>query len=344
MFGRGSSALGIDLGTCNTLIYVAGKGILINEPSVVAVEKGTNKIMAVGSDAKRMLFKTPGSIHAIRPMRGGVIADLDSTERMIRYFIAKALPRYRFVKPRMVIGIPSSITEVERRAVEECAYKAGAREVVVIPESLAAAIGAEIPINEPAGHMIVDIGGGTTEISVISLGDMVVTKAIRTAGDDFDEAIIKYIRSELNLIVGGGAAERLKIELGNAFREKDVDNEKVEIKGTDASSGLPKRMEINSEQVRKALETPVAIILEEIKSLLGKTPPELAADIVERGIVMTGGGSLLKGLPKLISRETGVSVIIAPDPLNCVALGAGKYFEKSRGFDSNRSDYDSLND
>ncbi|MDR0497948.1 MAG: rod shape-determining protein [Treponema sp.] len=340
MLGR-SSAIGIDLGTCNTLIYVAGKGILINEPSVVAVEKGTNKVMAVGTDAKKMLFKTPGSIHAIRPMRGGVIADLESTEKMIRYFISKALPRYRFIKPRMVFGIPSSITEVERRAVEECAYKAGAREVVVIPESLAAAIGADIPINEPAGHMICDIGGGTTEISVISLGDMVVTNAIRTAGDDFDEAIIKYTRSELNLIIGGGAAERLKIELGNAFPEKE--SEKVEIKGTDAGSGLPKRLEISSGQIRDALKIPVYKILDEIKSLLGKTPPELAADIVERGIIMSGGGSLLKGLPKLISRETGVSVILAQNPLDCVALGAGKYFEKPRGFENIRSVYDNLN-
>jgi rod shape-determining protein MreB len=342
MFGHGTSAIGIDLGTCNTLIYVSGKGILINEPSVVAVEKGTNKVMAVGTDAKRMLFKTPGSIHAIRPLRGGVIADLESTEKMIRHFIAKALPRYRFIKPRMVIGIPSSITEVERRAVEECAYKAGAREVVVIPESLAAAIGAEIPISEPAGHMICDIGGGTTEISVISLGDMVVSNAIRTAGDDFDEAIIKYIRSELNLIIGGGASERLKIEIGNAFPESS--KERVEIKGTDASSGLPKRLEIDSEQVREALKVPVYKILDEIKSLLGKTPPELAADIVERGIVMTGGGSLLKGLPKLISKETGVSVILAQSPLDCVALGAGKYFEKTKGFDNIHNMYDNLND
>jgi rod shape-determining protein MreB and related proteins len=339
MFGQ-NTAIGIDLGTCNTLIYITGKGILINEPSVVAVEKGTNKVMAVGADAKRMLFKTPGSIHAIRPMRGGVIADLESTEKMIRYFISKALPRYRVFKPRMVIGIPSSITEVERRAVEECAYKAGAREVVIIPESLAAAIGAEIPIHEPAGHMIIDIGGGTSEISVISLGDMVVTNAIRTAGDDFDEAIIKYVRSELNLIIGGGGAERLKIEIGNAFPDKEI--EKMEIKGTDAGTGLPRRLEIDSEQIREALKVPVNIILDEIKSILGKTPPELAADIVERGIVMTGGGSLLKGLPKLISKETGVSVILAQSPLDCVALGAGKYFEKTRGYEI-RNMYDSLN-
>ena len=339
MFGR--AAIGIDLGTCNTLIYVAGKGIIISEPSVVAVEKGTNKVVAVGQDAKRMLFKTPGSIHAIRPLRGGVIADLESTEKMIRYFISRAMPRYKFIKPRMVIGIPSTITEVERRAVEECAYKAGAREVAVIPESLAAAIGAEIPINEPAGHMICDIGGGTTEISVISLGDMVVSNAIRTAGDDFDEAIIKYVRSELNLIIGGGAAERLKIEIGNAYPDREI--EKVEVKGTDTGSGLPKRMEIDSEQIREALKVPVFKIVDEIKSILGKTPPELAADIVERGIVMTGGASLLKGLAKLISKETGVSVILAPSPMDCVALGAGMYFDRSKGLDINREIYNNLN-
>jgi len=340
MFGRGSSTIGIDLGTCNTLIYISGRGIVINEPSVVAVEKGTNNVRAVGAAAKQMLFKTPGSIHAIRPLRGGVIADLESTEKLIRHFISKALPRYRLWKPRMVFGIPSSITEVERRAVEECAYKAGARDVVVIAESLAAAIGAEIPIHEPAGHMVCDIGGGTSEISVISLGDMVVTNAIRTAGDDFDDAIIKYVRSELNLIIGGGAAERLKIEIGNAFPDKTI--EKVEVKGTDAGSGLPRRLEIDSEQIREALKVPVFKIIDEIKSILGKTPPELAADIVERGIVMTGGGSLLKGLPKLISKETGVSVIIAQSPLDCVALGAGKYYESKSNENSNNM-YDNLN-
>jgi rod shape-determining protein MreB len=297
--------------------------------------------MAVGTDAKNMLWKTPGSIHVIRPMRGGVIANLEATEKMIRYFISKVMPRYKLIKPRMVIGIPSSITEVESRAVEECAYKAGAREVVVIEESLAAAIGAGIPINEPAGHMIVDIGGGTTEISVISLGDMVVTNAIRTAGDDFDDGIIKYVRSELNLIIGGGIAERLKIDIGNASADKNI--EKVEIKGTDATSGLPKRMEIDSEQVREALKEPTYRIVEEIKTILGRTPPELAADIVERGIVMTGGGSLLKGLPKLISKETGVPVIIAEQPLDCIAMGAGKYFEFAKNFHNTRSIYDSLN-
>ncbi|MDR2758549.1 MAG: rod shape-determining protein [Spirochaetaceae bacterium] len=341
MFGKSSSDIGIDLGTCNTLIYIRGKGIVINEPSVVAVERGTKRVMAVGTDAKNMLWRTPGNIIAIRPMRDGVIADLESTEKMIRYFISKVLPRYRFIKPRMVIGIPSCITEVERRAVEESAYKAGAREVKVIEESLAAAIGADIPIFEPAGHMICDIGGGTTEVSVISLGGMVVTNAIRLGGDEFDEAIIKYVRSAHNLIIGEQTAERLKIEIGNAAPDKTI--EKVEIKGTDAITGLPRKLEIDSVEVRDALKDPITQIIDEIKSTLGQTPPELAADIVERGIVMTGGGSLLKGFPKLISKETGVPVILAERPLDCVALGAGKYFENAKGFDNTRSIYDNLN-
>ena len=335
------AVIGIDLGTCNTLIYVAGKGIIIREPSVVAVEKWTNKVIAVGTDAKKMLFKTPDSIHTIQPLRGGVIADLETTEKMLRHFISKAIPRYKLVKPRMVMGIPSAITEVERRAVEECGYKAGAREVVVIPESLAAAIGAEIAINEPIGHMICDIGGGTAEISVISLGGMVVSNAIRTAGDDFDEAIIKYARNELNLIIGGVAAERLKMEIGNAFPENKI--EKAQIKGTDSMSGLPKCLEIDSEQIRQALKVPVLKIVEEIKSILGKTPPELAADIVERGIVMTGGGSLLKGLSNLISQETGVPAILAPNPIECVALGAGNYLNSTKGIENTRYVYESLN-
>jgi rod shape-determining protein MreB len=297
--------------------------------------------MAVGTEAKRMLSRTPANIIAIRPMRDGVIADLESTEMMIRHFISKVLPRYRFIKPRMVIGIPSCITEVERRAVEESAYKAGAREVMVIEESLAAAIGADIPIFEPAGHMICDIGGGTTEISVISLGGMVVTSAIRLGGDEFDEAIIKHIKSIHNLTIGEQTAERLKIDIGNASPDKTI--EKVEIKGTDAITGLPRRLEIDSVEVRDALRDPITQIVDEIKATLGKTPPELAADIVERGIVMTGGGSLLKGLPKLISKETGVPVILAEHPLDCVALGAGQYFENARGFNNTRSIYDDLN-
>jgi rod shape-determining protein MreB len=341
MFGSGNSDIGIDLGTCNTLIYIRDKGIVLNEPSVVAVERGTKKVVAVGADAKKMLYKTPGNIMAIRPMRDGVIADLETTEKMIRYFISKVLPKYRFVKPRMVIGIPSCITEVERRAVEESAYKAGAREVIVIEESLAAAIGADIQIFEPIGHMICDIGGGTTEISVISLGGMVVTNAIRLGGDEFDEAIVKQIRSVHNLIIGEQMAERIKIEIGNAAPDKTI--EKVEIKGTDAITGLPRRLEIDSVEVREALKDPILQIIDEIKKTLGQTPPELAADIVERGIVMTGGGSLLKGLHKLVSKETGVPVILAESPLDCVALGAGKYFEFANNFANSRSIYDQLN-
>ena len=341
MFGINSSDLGIDLGTCNTLIYIKNKGIVLNEPSVVAVERGTKRIVAVGADAKRMLWRTPENIIAIRPMRDGVIADIESTEKMIRYFISRVFPRYRFIKPRMVIGVPSCITEVERRAVEESAYKSGARDVLVIEESLAAAIGADIPIREPAGHMICDIGGGTTEISVISLGGMVVTNAIRLGGDEFDSAIIKHIRSVHNLIIGEQMAERLKIEIGNASPDKTI--EKVEVKGNDAITGLPRRLEIDSVEVREALKEPITQIIDEIKATLGKTPPELAADIVDRGIVMTGGGALLKGLDKLIAKETGVPAIIAERPLDCVALGAGKYFEYMKGLDSSKNIYDSLN-
>ncbi len=328
LFDAFSTDIGIDLGTCNTLIYIRGKGIMVSEPSVVAVERGTKKVVAVGEEAKRMLWKTPGDIIAIRPLRDGVIADLETTEKMIRYFIAKVVQRRWLVKPRMVVGVPSCITEVERRAVEESAYKAGAREVKVIEESLAAAIGANIPIYEPAGHMICDIGGGTSEISVISLGGMVVTNAIRLGGDEFDEAIIKHVRTVHNLIIGEGTAEELKKKIGNASPDKKI--EKMEIKGTDAITGLPRRLEIDSVEVREALQEPITAIVEEIKRTLGQTPPELAADIVERGIVMTGGGSLLKGLDTLIANETGVPCFLAEDPLNCVALGAGMYFERER--------------
>ena len=334
-----SSDIGIDLGTCNTLVHVRGKGIVISEPSVVAVERGTKKVVAVGAEAKKMLWKTPGDIIAIRPLRDGVIADLETTEKMIRYFISAVIPRRLFVKPRMVIGVPTCITEVERRAVEECALKAGAREVKVIEESLAAAIGANMPIFEPAGHMVCDIGGGTTEISVISLGGMVVTNANRIGGDEFDEAIIKHVRNVHNLIVGEQTAEGLKIKIGNASPDKKI--EKMEIKGTDAITGLPRRLEIDSVEVREALQEPINSIIEEIKGTLGQTPPELAADIVERGIVMTGGGSLLKGMPKLISKETGVPVILAEDPLLCVAKGAGMYYEHTKDL-SSRAIYNSL--
>ena len=333
LFNAFSSDIGIDLGTCNTLVYISGKGIVASEPSVVAVERGTKKVVAVGEEARRMLWKTPGDIIAIRPLRDGVIADLETTEKMIRYFISKVLQRRWLVKPRMVIGVPSCITEVERRAVEESAFKAGAREVKVIEESLAAAIGANIPIFEPAGHMVVDIGGGTSEISVISLGGMVVTNAIRLGGDEFDEAIIKHVRTVHNLIIGERTAEELKTTIGNASPDKKI--EKMEVKGTDAITGLPRRLEIDSVEVREALQEPINSIVEEIKRTLGQTPPELAADIVERGIVLTGGGSLLKGFDTLIANETGVPAFLAEDPLNCVAIGAGRYFEFERGLHKN---------
>ncbi|MFP4211556.1 MAG: rod shape-determining protein [Alkalispirochaeta sp.] len=335
-----SSDIGIDLGTCNTLVYIRGKGIVASEPSVVAVERGTKKVVAVGEEAKRMLWKTPGDIIAIRPLRDGVIADLETTEKMIRYFISKVLQRRWFVKPRMVIGVPSCITDVEKRAVIESAEKAGAREVRVIDESLAAAIGANIPIFEPAGHMVCDIGGGTSEISVISLGGMVVTNAIRLGGDEFDEAIIKHVRQVHNLIIGESSAEDLKKRIGNATADKKI--EKMEIKGTDAITGLPRRLEIDSVEVRDALQEPITAIVEEIKRTLGQTPPELAADIVERGIVLTGGGSLLKGLDTLIANETGVPVFLAEDPMNCVALGAGMYFEYEKGLRHENNIYRNL--
>ena len=335
-----SPDIGIDLGTCNTLVYIEGKGVVASEPSVVAVERGTKKVVAVGEQAKRMLWKTPGDIMAIRPLRDGVIADLETTEKMIRYFIARVLQRRWFVKPRMVIGVPSCITDVEKRAVIESAEKAGAREVRVIAESLAAAIGAEIPIFEPAGHMICDIGGGTSEISVISLGGMVVTNAIRLGGDEFDEAIIKHVRTVHNLIIGEGTAEQLKTTIGNAAADKII--EKMEIKGTDSIIGLPRRLEIDSVEVRDSLQEPINAIVEEIKRTLGETPPELAADIVERGIVLTGGGSLLKGLDALLSAETGVPVFRAEDPMNCVAIGAGMYFDYERNLKNTTGAYRNL--
>ena len=342
-FDKFSTDIGIDLGTCNTLIYVKDKGVVVDEPSVIAVERGTKKTVAVGSEAKRMLDRTPGNIIAIRPLADGVIADIDSTEKMIKYFIQKIIPRHQMFKSiRMKIGIPSCVTDVERRALIEAALKSGAKEVEVIPESLAAAIGAKIPIYEPAGHMVCDIGGGTTEVSVISLGGMVVTHSIRIGGDKFDEAIVKHVRSVHNLIIGQPAAERLKIQIGNAAPEKTI--EKMELKGTDAITGLPRRLEIDSVEVREALKDPVNKIVDEIKIVLSETPPELASDIIERGIVMTGGGSMLRELPKLVSKETGVPVILVEKPLECVALGAGKAFGLFKDMYSERTIYDSLND
>jgi rod shape-determining protein MreB len=326
LFNGLSTDLGIDLGTCTTLIYMKGKGVVLYEPSVVAIEKGTKRVVAVGTEAKKMLWRTPGDIVAVRPLRDGVIADFEMTEKMIRYFIGKVLPNRWLIKPRMVIGVPSGITEVEKRAVRESAEQAGARDpVYLIEESMAASIGADIPIYEPAGHMICDIGGGTTEISVISLGGMVVSNTIRIGGDEFDEAIIKHVRNVHNLRIGEQTSETLKMTIGNAISDGQI--EKMEIKGTDAITGLPRRIEVDSVEVREALQGPINAVIDEVKRTLGQTPPELAADIVERGIVMSGGGSLLKGLPKLIAKETGVPVILAENPMMCVAIGAGRFLE-----------------
>jgi len=320
--------MGIDLGTANTLVYVKGQGIVLSEPSVVAVQASTGRVLAVGQEAKRMMGRTPGEIVAIRPMKDGVIADFETVEKMIRHFINKVHNRTTLVKPRVVIGVPSGITEVEKRAVRESAEQAGAREIFLIEEALAAAIGANIPVQEPAGNMIIDIGGGTTEIAIISLGGMVIADSIRVGGDEFDEAIMKYMRTQYNLIIGDRTAEEVKLAIGNAFPEKN--SEVFELKGRDAVSGLPRTLSIDTIEIRKALKEPIEAIVEATKHALEKTPPELAADIVERGIVMTGGGSLLRGLDKYISKETGVPVIKAENPLNCVALGTGKYLEELR--------------
>lgn len=339
-FGRFSTNVGIDLGTCNTIICVNEK-IVVSEPSVVAVEQGTKKVIAIGGDAKKMLWKEPGGIKVIRPLKDGVIADMDTTEKMIRYFIQKILPRYSFIKPRMVIGIPSCITEVETRAVYDAAIRAGAGDVKVVEESLVAAIGANIPIHDPAGNMVCDIGGGTSEVSVISLGGMVKTEAIKVGGDAFDQSIITHVRAVDNLIIGAQTAEEIKIAIGNVSNDKNM--EKMEIKGIDAITGLPRHLEIDSLEVREALKEPILKIVSLIKKILSNTPAQLASDIVERGIVMTGGGALLKGLPKLVSSEARVPVIVAEDPMDCVAMGAGKYYRVFKEISSGRSLYDSIN-
>lgn len=321
-----SSDMGVDLGTANTLVYVKGQGVVLSEPSVVAVNASTGKVLAVGQEAKRMMGRTPGEIVAIRPMKDGVIADFETVEKMIRYFINKVHNRSGFVKPRIVIGVPSGITEVEKRAVRESAEQAGAREIFLVEEALAAAIGANIPINEPAGNMVIDIGGGTTEIAVISLGGMVIADSIRVGGDEFDEAIIKYMRTNYNLIIGERTAEEVKLAIGNCYPDK-TNVESYEIKGRDAMSGLPRTLVVDSFEIFKALTEPIEAIKEGTIRALEKTPPELAADITERGIVLTGGASLLKRLDVYLSKETNVPVIRAENPLNCVVMGTGKYLD-----------------
>lgn len=320
--GHFSRDMGIDLGTANTLVHVQGRGILLREPSVVAIDRNTGKVLQVGEEAKRMLGRTPGSIIAIRPLKDGVIADFDQTERMLRYFIEKVHRRKGFVHPQVVVGIPSGITEVECMAVIEATKKAGAKEAFLIDEPRAAAIGAGLPVTEPIGTMIVDIGGGTSEVAVISLGDIVAARSIRVAGDEIDEAIITYMRQVYNLLIGARTAEECKTTIGSAYPlEQEVT---MELRGRDLISGLPRSAMVSSVEVREAISDPVNQIVACVKETLEDTPPELAADIIDRGIVLAGGGALLRGLDRLISRETMMPVHIAPDPLSCVVMGTGK--------------------
>jgi len=320
-----SSDLAIDLGTANTLVYMNGRGIVIREPSIVAVDKDTGKIQAVGGDAKQMLGKTPANITAIRPMKDGVIADFEITEKMLDYFIKKSRGGGQFLKPRIVIGIPSEITQVERRAVKDAALRARASEVFLIEQAMAGAIGADLPITEPGGNMIVDVGGGTTDIAVISLSGIVISKSIRIASNEMDEAIIQYIKKKYNLLIGERSAENIKIEIGSAYPMDE--SLEMEIKGRDLSHGIPKTIRVTDTEIREALEGVVHTIVEAVKSTLEKTPPELSADIIDRGIVLSGGGSLLKNLDNRLREETLLPVFIAEDPLSCVVLGAGKILE-----------------
>ncbi|NIQ92172.1 MAG: rod shape-determining protein [Deltaproteobacteria bacterium] len=325
MLGWFSSDLAIDLGTANTLVYVKGKGIVLSEPSVVAVRKdgrGTNKVLAVGKEAKMMLGRTPGNIVAIRPMKDGVIADFEITETMLRHFIRKVHNRRSLIRPRIIVCVPSGITQVEKRAVRESAESAGAREVFLIEEPMAAAIGAGLPITEPTSNMVLDIGGGTTEVAVISLAGIVYSKSVRVGGDKMDEAILQQIKRKYNLLIGERTAELIKTTIGNAFAGEQA--EKMQIKGRDLVSGIPKIIEIDSDEVRESITEQIETILETVKIALEQTPPELAADIVDRGIVLTGGGALLQNLDMLLREETGLPITITEDPLSTVVLGSGK--------------------
>lgn len=325
-YGMFSSDLAIDLGTANTLIYVRGKGIVLSEPSVVAIKKGTSQVLKVGREAKEMLGRTPASIVAIRPMQDGVIADFDVTEQMIRAFIVKIHNRKALVRPRIVVGVPSCITQVEKRAIRDSAEQAGAREVYLMEEPMAAAIGAGLPVQEPSGNMIVDIGGGTTEVAVISLSGIVYSQSIRIAGDEMDEAIIQYLKRKYNLLVGERTAENIKIQIGSAYPFDEP--RKMEIKGRDLVDGIPKTLTVTDSDIREALHDPIYAIVDAVKTALERTPPELAADIAEKGVVMAGGGSLLHGLDTLIALETHLKVKVADDPLSCVVLGAGKVLDE----------------
>ncbi|MBW2599544.1 MAG: rod shape-determining protein [Deltaproteobacteria bacterium] len=329
ILGLISNDLAIDLGTANTLVYVKGKGIVLDEPSVVAVHRdlrGTRKILAVGADAKRMLGKTPGNIVAIRPMKDGVIADFEITEAMLRHFILRVHNRRTFVRPRIIISIPSGITPVERRAVKETAESAGAREVYLIEEPMAAAIGAGLPITEPVSSMVVDIGGGTTEVAVISLAGVVYSKSVRVAGDRIDSAIVQYIKRKYSLLVGERTGEMIKTTIGCAYPDNELRT--VDVKGRDLISGIPKVVEINSEEVMEAMAEPVGVIINAVRDALENAPPELAGDIVDRGVVLAGGGALLRNLDVLLREETGLPITIADDPLSAVARGAGKVLDE----------------
>ena len=318
--------IGIDLGTANTLVHVKGKGIVVREPSVVAIDKATNKVLAVGNAAKDMIGRTPGNIVAIRPMKDGVIADFDITQAMLRSFIKAVSSSGSIMKPRVVVCIPSGITEVEKRAVEEAVLQAGAREAYLMEEPMAASIGAGLPVEEPTGSMVVDIGGGTSEVAVISLGGIVTSRSVRVAGDALDSAIVAYIKKEYNLMIGDRTGEQVKLAIGSAYPEETEHT--MEIRGRDLGTGLPKNITISQEDIRGALDEPITAIVDAIKFTLEKTPPELSADIMDRGIMLTGGGALIRGLDKLITRETGIPVYVAEDPLDCVALGTGKVLEE----------------
>jgi rod shape-determining protein MreB len=327
--GMFSNDLAIDLGTANTLVYVKGVGIVTNEPSVVAVQRdarGGKKILAVGKEAKEMLGRTPGSIMAIRPMKDGVIADFEITEAMLRYFIERAHNRRTMVKPRIIICVPYGITEVEKRAVKESAESAGAREVHLIEEPMAAAIGAGLPITEPSGSMIVDIGGGTTEVAVISLAGIVYSKSVRVGGDKMDEAIVNYLKRKYNLLIGERTAEQIKITIGTAYPDENIQT--MAVKGRDLVAGIPKTIEVSSEEIREAIMEPINTIVEAVRVALEKTPPELAADIVDKGIVLAGGGALIRNLDILLREETGLPIMIAEDPLCAVVLGSGKALDQ----------------
>ncbi|KSV60323.1 rod shape-determining protein [Acetivibrio ethanolgignens] len=319
------SDIGIDLGTASVLVYIKGKGVVLKEPSVVAFDRDTNKIKAIGEEARLMLGRTPGNIVAVRPLRQGVISDYTVTEKMLKHFIQKAVGKRGLRKPRISVCVPSGVTEVEKKAVEDATYQAGAREVAIIEEPIAAAIGAGIDISRPCGNMIVDIGGGTSDIAVISLGGTVVSTSVKIAGDDFDEAIVRYMRKKHNLLIGERTAEDVKIKIGSAFRR--AESETMDVRGRNLVTGLPKTITVSSEETEEALRESTSQIVEAVHSVLEKTPPELAADIADRGIVLTGGGSLLRGLEELIENKTGITTMTAAEPMTCVAIGTGKFVE-----------------